>query len=302
MNYKILNWVEEYLFDPTPPQKFVSFLLLPLTLLYTIIVVTKRKFAKPKDFNIPIISVGNLIVGGSGKTPFTIALAKKLENVAIILRGYGRKSKGLYVVSDGKKIGLSPLTAGDEAILLSVSVPKAIVIVSEDRVIAIKKAKEMGVKIIILDDGFSKSNIKKFDILLKNEIEPKNRFTLPSGGYREPYSFYDKADLVLQEGEDFQREVNILNPTKKMLLVTAISKPKRLDKFLPKDVIKKIYFPDHYFFQKKEIENLMKRYRATSILTTQKDEVKMKNFGVNLSIMELNIKIDKKIKILDIEF
>ena len=258
--------------------------------------MSKRKFAKPKDFDIPIISVGNLIVGGSGKTPFVITIAKKMQNVAIILRGYGRKSKGLFVVSDGKNILQNSKIAGDEAILLSVSVPKAIVIVSENRLKAIKKAKKMGAKTIILDDGFSKSNIKKFDILLKNEIEPKNKFLLPSGGYREPYSFYNKANLVLKEGVDFKREVKIKNPTDKMLLITAISKPKRLNKFLPPKVIKKIYYPDHYFFAKDELINLMQKYKATSILTTQKDEVKMKGFGLNLSIMGLEIVLKHEIK------
>ena len=74
-----------------------------------------------------------------------------------------------------------------------------------------------------------------------------------------------------------------------MLLVTAISKPKRLDKFLPKSVIGKIYFADHHYFSKNELEKLIKKYNATSILTTQKDEVKMREFNLNISIMELEI-------------
>ena len=294
MNQKTLNWVEEYLFDPKFLQQIISFLLLPLTLLYCIIVIIKRAIAKEIDFGIPIISIGNLIVGGSGKTPFTITVAKKIKNVAIILRGYGRESKGLYVISDGKTILENTKIGGDEAMLLALSLPKAIVIVSENRVEGIKKAKEMGAKQIILDDGFSKSNIKKFDILLKNKNEPKNRFCLLSGGYREPYYFYNRANLVLQEEIDFKREVTILNPTPKMILITAISKPKRLDSFLP-NVIEKIYYPDHYFFKESELINLVQKYGATSILTTEKDEVKMKDFNLNLSIMKLDIVINKAV-------
>ena len=289
MNQKTLLWVEEYLFDPNLLQKILSFSLLPLTLLYCIVVVTKRFFAKPKDFGIDIISIGNLIVGGSGKTPFTIAYAKDKKNIAIILRGYGRESHGLYIVSDGKKILTETKISGDEAMLIATSLPNAIVIVSEDRVEAILKAKELNAKKIILDDGFSKSNIKKFDILLKPKNEPKNRFCLPSGGYREPYFFYKKANLVLQEDIDFKRVVTIKNQTSKMILVTAISKPKRLNEFLPKNVIEKIYFPDHYYFKKKELEELMQKYEADSILTTQKDEIKMREFNLNLSIMELEL-------------
>ncbi len=85
----------------------------------------------------------------------------------------------------------------------------ATVIVSEDRVLGIKKAKELGSKVIFLDDGFSKYNIKKFDILLKPKDEPTNNFCIPSGAYREPKSFYKKANLVLKEGIDFKREVEI---------------------------------------------------------------------------------------------
>ena len=69
-----------------------------------LIILTKRAMAKPIEFGIPIISIGNIIVGGSGKTPVTIKLASKYENVCIILRGYGRVSKGLQIVSINGKM------------------------------------------------------------------------------------------------------------------------------------------------------------------------------------------------------
>ncbi|RLA58755.1 MAG: tetraacyldisaccharide 4'-kinase, partial [Epsilonproteobacteria bacterium] len=65
-------------------------LLLPLALLYAMFMFLRRCITPKKDFGIPIISVGNLIVGGSGKTPFVIALASRLEGVTVISRGYGR--------------------------------------------------------------------------------------------------------------------------------------------------------------------------------------------------------------------
>ncbi len=290
---KIILWTEDYLFRPNSLQKIISFSLLPLTFLYCLIVISKRAFSKPKSFNIPIISVGNLIVGGSGKTPFIISLAKRYENVAVVLRGYKRKSKGLVIVSKKGEILTDVQTSGDEAMLYAKLLKKASVIVSENREEGIKKAKELGCKIVFLDDGFSKAKIKKFDILLKSE-NYKNSFCLPSGPFREPKSFEKFASLVLKENVDFKREVKIKNPTKRMILITAISKPKRLDPFLPK-VIEKIYFPDHYDFKKDEIVKLIEKYKASSILTTQKDAVKMEKFNLPLSILELEIKIEEKI-------
>ncbi len=290
---KVTLWVEDYLFHPNLLQKIISFSLLPLTFLYCLIVILKRAFLKPKNFDIPIISIGNLIVGGSGKTPFTIALAKRYENPAIVLRGYKRKSKGLMVISKRGEILTDVQTSGDEAMLYAKLLKNASVIVSENREEGIKKAKELGCKIVFLDDGFSKAKIKKFDILLKSKSY-KNSFCLPSGPFREPKSFEKFASLILQENIDFKREVKIKNPTKRMILITAISNPKRLDSFLPK-VVEKIYFPDHYNFKKEEIVKLIQKYNASSILTTQKDAVKMEKFNLPLSILELEIKIEEKI-------
>ncbi len=290
---KVILWTEDYLFRPNFLQRVISFSLLPLTFLYCLIVISKRAFSKPKNFDIPIISIGNLIVGGSGKTPFTIALAKRYENLAIVLRGYKRKSKGLMVVSKRGKILTDVQTSGDEAMLYAKLLKNASVIVSENREEGIKKAKELGCKIVFLDDGFSKAKIKKFDILLKSG-NYKNSFCLPSGPFREPKSFEKFASLILQENIDFKREVKIKNPTQRMILITAISNPKRLDSFLPK-VVEKIYFPDHYNFKKEEIVKLIQKYNASSILTTQKDAVKMEKFNLPLSILELEIKIEEKI-------
>ena len=289
---KLILWVENYLFYPKSVfEYFLAFLLFPLSFIYCFIVVFKRYKAKPKDFKTPIVSIGNLTVGGSGKTPFLIALAKDYKNVAIILRGYGRDSKGLHVVTHLTHVNIS----GDEAKLYINSLPKALVIVSEDRVKAIEEAKKRGAKIIFLDDGFSKAQIKKFDILLRPKPEPKLPFCLPSGAYREPKSLYKKADLVACEEKDYKRVVKIVNQTSKMILVTAISKPKRLDNFLP-NVEAKIYFEDHHMYKKEELEKLIKKYKATSILTTTKDEVKLKEFNLPLSILDLHVEINDDIK------
>ncbi len=235
-------------------------------------------------------------MGGSGKTPLTIELAKDYKNCAIILRGYKRESTGLVVVSINGKILCDISQSGDEAMLYAKSLPNATVIVSENRNKAIQYAKSSTCRVVFLDDGFSKSNIKKFDILIKPKVEPTLPFCLPSGAYREPKFLYNSADLLIKEDIDFKRIVKIVNPTKEMILVTGISKPKRLDVFLPKNIKEKIYFEDHHHFTKKEIETLMRKYKATSILTTRKDAVKMENFGLNLSILELKLELNPQIK------
>ena len=266
-----------------------------------LIILTKRAMAKEIEFGIPVISIGNIIVGGSGKTPVTINLASKYEDVCVILRGYGRTSKGLQIVSLRGKILLDVKSSGDEAMLLANSLPKATIIVSEDRTKAILKAKELACKIVFLDDGFSKYQISKFNILLRPKDEPTNIFCLPSGGYREPKSFYASADLELVEGRDFKRVITIKKDGKvcevpsKTLLLTAISKPKRLLEYLPKD-IKMVSFPDHYTFRKEDISKIQKEYKDFSVLTTGKVLVKLKEFKIkNLYLMDLEIEISSNV-------
>ena len=290
---KFLFWLEDYFFNPTSNiQLFICFALYPLSLLYTLVVLSKHLLKKTIKPKIPVVSIGNLTLGGSGKTPFLISLAKNYENIAVVLRGYGRDSTGLHVVTNNTDVRIG----GDEAILYANLLPNAVIIVSEDRLKAINYAYELGVKALFLDDGFSKSFIEKYDILLRPDPEPRFSFTLPSGAYREPKFLYNSADLVVKENVNFQREVSIKNPTKRMILVTAISKPKRLDKYLPESLISKIYFIDHHMYTKKELQDLINKHSATSILTTQKDEVKMKKFDFPLSILSLEIKIDKDIE------
>ncbi len=301
MKQKLILWLENYLFFPNSFQKILSYLLLPLSFIYLLVILFKRLKASKIDFNIPIVSIGNLTIGGSGKTPITIELAKNFKDVCVILRGYGRESKGLFVVSLKGEIKVDVKTSGDEAMLLASTLKNATIIVSEDRVKAIKKAKELDCKIVFLDDGFSKYSIKKFDILLKPKDEPTNSFLIPSGAYREPKSFYKKANLVLKEDIDFKRVVTIKKENKevelpkKRVLLTAISKPNRLLEFLPKN-IETIFFEDHHNFTKDEIDNILDNYRDFAIVTTQKDFVKLEKFNLkNLYIMDLSIKISQKV-------
>ena len=249
------------------------------------------KTQRAEDFGIDIVSVGNLNVGGSGKTPLVTALAKESEDVAIILRGYGRESQGLYVVKDRENILVDVSVSGDEAMIYAQKLPKAIVIVSEDRKEGIKKAKEMGVKRIFLDDAYSKHNIKKRDIVIY--VDSKNSACLPAGAFRERL-WRGKDVRVIYENIDFKRHVTLKYPTKKMALVTAIARPERLDTFLPK-VTSKHYFPDHYSFAKEELLEILEKENADSLLVTYKDFVKMQGFEIPLSLLDLDVEVDSSL-------
>lgn len=291
MKKTIVFWVENYFYNPNIFQKLVSFLFLPLSLIYCFLMKLRFLSKKPQDFKIPIVSVGNLNVGGSGKTPVVISLASKYEKSAIILRGYGRKSRGLYVVSDGVKILCDVDISGDEARIYADKLSKTIVIVSENRKHGIVKAKEIGAKIIFLDDAYSKHDIKKLDLLI--DVDTPNSFCLPSGPFRE--RLYNRKNVViLKEDIDFKRVVTLINQTDKMSFVTAIARPKRLDKYLPR-VTSRNYFEDHHIFLKKEIEDILYRDECDSILVTYKDFVKLKSFGIKLSLLDLDVEIDNKI-------
>ena len=269
-------------------------LLSPLSFLYGTGMFIRRKSAKRKDFGIPIVSVGNLIVGGSGKTPFVIALASRYSDVAVISRGYGRQSKGLVEVSRKGKVLASVEESGDEPMLMAQSLSHASVIVSEDRHAAVALAKEQGAKLIILDDGFNRVEIGKFEILLEPQ-RIKNPFPFPAGPFREFIFCKRAADIVAKEGEDFMRKVSYEALTERMILVTAISDPQRLDKYLPSGVVHRIYLPDHAYFDVSYLEEQMHQYQAKSILVTEKDAVKMDSFKLPLSKMKLKLEIKETV-------
>jgi len=293
----MIKFFERLFFAPTRADFVVSVILLPLSFIYGAAGLLKSLFIKPKDYGIKIISIGNLLIGGSGKTPFAISLidyldSKKYKNIYYISRGYGRESRGLIEIKKDGTILCNFKTSGDEAMLVAKEC-NCSVVVSEDRVKAIKLGKKEGAKVIILDDAFSKIDIKKFDILLEPSFIP-NRFILPSGPFRE-FSFAKKrANLVLKEESDFKRVVEFENLKDRMLLVTAIANPKRLDKFLPKGVVAKYYLKDHAYFDEVEILEKMEEVGAKSLLVTQKDLVKMEDFKLPISTIKLKLDINIK--------
>ncbi len=288
MKKRIVLWVEEYFYTPNTTQKILSKLLLPLSWLYCLAGLLRYKMQRTEDLGLPVVSIGNLSVGGNGKTPLGIALAKKQKNSAIVLRGYGRSSSGLQVVCDAKSLLCSVEISGDEAMEYALKLPGSIVIVSEDRKAGIKRAKELGATTVFLDDGYGKHNIKKLDILIKSSTP--NSYCLPSGPYRERL-YRDKAVVEAVEGVEFRRVVKLRESKKSLVLVTAIAKASRLDRYLP--ALKgRYYFEDHHSFNKDELLKILSESGADALLVTYKDYVKIREFNLDVEIIELSIELE----------
>jgi len=290
----LVSFFERLFFKPSFFDWVIIFLLSPLSFIYGFVMLLRRIFTIKKSYNIPIVSIGNLTVGGSGKTPFVIALAGRYEDATIISRGYGRQSRGLIEVSRRGKILSDVFHSGDEPMLMAKSLKNASVIVSENRELAIELAIKNGSKVIFLDDGFNRVNIKKYDILLFPE-KIANYMTFPVGPFREFYFSKYFSNINLYENLDFKRVVKIENKTDKMLLVTAISNPERLEPFLPKNIVEKFYLEDHAYFNEEKLKEKLLISRASSLLVTEKDEVKMKGFKLPLSVMKLKLHIKSEI-------
>lgn len=156
------------------------------------------------DVGVPVISIGNITTGGSGKTPIVINAATIFLNagkrVAIITRGYGRQTKGTIVVCDSKNILADAISGGDEPLLIALQLKNAIVISDEDRVRGSRKAiEEFGAEVIILDDGFQHRHIKRSKdiVLIDSQGSPFETMLLPAGYRREMIGSLKRADSVV---------------------------------------------------------------------------------------------------------
>lgn len=158
--------------------------------------------------SVPVISIGNLTVGGTGKTPMAMFIARlsldKGKKAVILSRGYKRASKGLKVVSDYNAVFYGPDEAGDEPYLMAMSLPGVPVIVCADRVKAGQAAIErFAPDLIILDDGFQHLRcFRDVNIALVDGVAGfGNGQLLPRGVLREPISVISRADIVMIKGK-----------------------------------------------------------------------------------------------------
>ncbi len=296
----------------------IKILLLPVSFLYGVVVEIRNifydyGFFKSYKFDVPVISVGNITAGGTGKTPFVIWLAKRLsqkyKKIAIISRGYGRASKGLLVVTDYK----NPRKFGDEPCLIAAGVPQAELIVSERRKAGIEYAlREKKSDLIILDDAFQHRSVRRdINIVLINAIEKfKYNFPIPSGTLREFKHNLKRSDLLILTNSDNKLSDDFSLPAKPLFTsrsrldsvvnfkfevvgrindfagesVTAfsgIAHPEIFKRGLQKNRIKienHFTFSDHYAYREEDIIRIIKdadERNCKVILCTEKDLVKI---------------------------
>ena len=277
-------------------KNLLSYVLLPLGFLYAQATALRLKIKKSKSVNIPVICVGNLTAGGTGKTPTAIAIAEIIQKLGkrpfFVSRGYGGTLSGVIV--DNKKHSAEQV--GDEPLLLA---QKADVSINADRYQAAKKAIENGAEVIIMDDGFQNPSLKKdlSFLVFDGGYGVGNAFPLPSGPLRENFAKgIKRADAAIIIGED---KTNLRSKLKNIPVFEAIicAKPAedinkpviafagigRPQKFYDSlrqeklNILQTIDFPDHHFYTEQELNNLLSlsQQKNAELITTSKDWVKI---------------------------
>jgi len=296
-----------------------------------IMTVRRAWYARPgrrRRLNHRVISVGNLSMGGSGKTPVVAALAGLLrdrgERPVILTRGYGRldTTEGVLVVSDGARVLESVTRSGDEPQLLARTVTGVPVLVSADRYLAgLFAEKQFGATVSILDDGFQHVQLERdIDLLLVSPTDLEDR-VLPAGRLREPLEAARFADAVLVPGtgDDVVRVAATLGhhnafrvgaqygqiwrvhkdpPSgtgKRVVAFAGIARPERFFNALRSlgyDVARELTFRDHHWYSARDVEMIQSAARETNaslIVTTEKDAVRC---DMDVAVLPMTITIE----------
>lgn len=301
MKKSLSGWVADFWYK----DSCFSLCLLPLSLIYAGIIKLRKKLYglglfKKRSLSVPVIVVGNITVGGTGKTPLIIWLAQFLKEAGfrpgIISRGYGGKSGQWPQWVDADS---DPKTVGDEALLIAgrTACPMA---VAPLRAEAGKMLlKESDCNVILSDDGLQHYALNR-DIeiaVIDGSRRFGNGYCLPAGPLREPVSRLNDVDFIVVNGEtsedhEFSMQlegdlaVNLSTGEQKSLqefsgrdchAVAGIGNPERFFKKLEAAglICKKHAFPDHYPFQRTDIEFDDNR----PVLMTEKDAVKCRTFS-----------------------
>ncbi len=300
---------------------FLSMLLLPFSFLYFLIFYIKQTLTIENKFTTPIICFGNINIGGTGKTSTLLSLLPELIKVkpklVILLRGYKGTIKSIHKVDPNHD---TALTVGDEALLYANSFKTFI---SSNRSKAIKEIiKSENPDLIILDDGFQDKRIRKNKniILINGNRGLGNGLLLPSGPLREiALLALKKTDIIILIGEDhtnfksrYQNQINKKDlfkgkieslengQNKNFLAFSGIGNNESFFNTLEKNnynLVKKLSFPDHYQYNKKEIEGIISTAKQNDLIpiTTEKDinriSATLKN---QIKYLKIQIEIDNK--------
>ena len=302
----------------------LRYLLFPFSILYGWITSIRnflfdKGILKSNSFEIPIIAVGNLSVGGTGKTPqieYLIRLFSKNYKIAVLSRGYKRKSKGFILADKNATAEI----LGDEPFQMYQKFPEVTVAVDADRSNGISTILSLPNQpnLILLDDAFQHRKVKaSFYILLSayNDLFI-NDYILPTGNLRESRNGAERADVIVitkcpkdlsvakQEAiikhiglnipiyfscieyDEFvyhENEKISVNDIKQLdkLLLAGIAKPTPFFDYVENSNDEKLIYPDHHNFTANDIKEIKRKSTNKIIITTEKDYVRLKNKSLN---------------------
>ena len=277
--------------------------------------------ARAEGLGRPTVSVGNLHWGGSGKTPTVIAIARGLSDtgpsgpglrVAVLSRGYRRRSSAPLVVSLGDGLPATVEEAGDEPLMIAEQAPGVAVVVGADRraAAALALSRDPSVDVFVLDDGFSHVRVRRdVELLTFPAVDPfAGGLLLPGGRLREPLEKVRLADAVVLTGleagdelpEDFEptvrrygfrgpvftsrlrAEVVAGSPPRRPLLVTGVARPERVARTAAAaglECVDHLRFPDHHRYPQRSLRAVgaaCARHRCDAVVVTSKDAVKLR--------------------------
>jgi len=265
----------------------LSIFLFPFSLIYKFIIFLRKITVTKKKFSIPVICVGNIYIGGTGKTPVSLKICKILkeldQNPVIIKKNYKNHADEISLIKKHNKI-----------------------ITSKKRGDAIDQAIEKNFNFVVLDDGYQDLSIKKnlSIICFHGKQKLGNGHLIPAGPLRESLNTLKNCQIVLINGKkdiEFEQKLKKYNSkldclyfnyysknienfsNRKLIAFAGIGNPQNFFDFLKENhlnVVKEIHYPDHYEYSEKDLENLNKlenRYKA-KLITTEKDYLRINSF------------------------
>lgn len=301
-------------------KNLISYALLPLSLLYLIGFYWCRFFARRNKISKPVICIGNLIAGGSGKTPTAIAIGKILHdmsiNFAFLSRGY--MNGGVKFLMIRKVDHPNAKDVGDEPLLLS---GVATTFVAKDRYFGAKQIESMKkFQAIVLDDGMQNNHLQAdYNIMVVDgTIGFGNEFMIPAGPMREPLQAgLKRADMAVVIGEmsrnlkEKLRGIKIVKAKivplnlekfrgKKLIAFCGLAYPKKFFSFLKKnglEIVKTYEFRDHHPYKTQELESMFyeAKEQGAVLITTKKDWIKFSPlFQEKISYLDIELKFDNE--------
>lgn len=312
-------------------------LLTPLTFVYRLVILIWDKywrFKKPISLKARVISVGNITVGGSGKTTLAAYIAGKCVSkglkTSIVARGYGRSGSGLNILTAESYSSWEE--CGDEPAALVRSNDEIVVYIDSDKTAAARKASDDGYDVIIVDDGFQHRKLHRdMDIVCLDGLDPfGNGQLLPLGRLREPVRSLSRADvIVIVDGSprdtidlpdelvgiprfkavkkinsirNFEGETVDLGDSR-VLAFCGLGNPESFYRSLQEtgcDLVGFMRFRDHHLYVKEDLGRIMKNYRAGRpdyVVTTLKDAVKLEKIwpaGTPFYFLETVIELERE--------